>query len=121
MTSEEKLRLKRLAGRLAPFVIPASVALFPIVLTLWVFRRNWTSIPYGDDWYTPGSQIVSFLQGSLSFVDVFRQHNESRLLFPTLYNLFLVAVTGRWDSKDAIVLIDRKSTRLNSSHLVISY
>lgn len=105
MTSEEKLRLKRLAGRLAPFVIPASVALFPIVLTLWVFRRNWTSIPYGDDWYTPGSQIVSLLQGSLSFVDVFRQHNESRLLFPTLYNLFLVAVTGRWDSKDAIVLM----------------
>jgi len=105
MTSEEKLKLKRFTGRFLSFVLPVSVAFFPIVLTLWAFRHNWTSIPYGDDWYTPGSQIISFLQGSLHFADLFRQHNQSRLLFPTLYNLFLVAVTGRWDSRDAIVLM----------------
>jgi len=105
MTSEEKLRLKRFGRRLVPLVSPTLVALFPIVLTLWVFRRNWTSIPYEDDWYTPGAQIVSFLEGNLRFADLFRQHNESRLLFPNLCNLFLVAITGRWDSKDAIVLL----------------
>ena len=104
MTPEQKLRLKRIGCRLVPLVSPTLVALFPIMVTLSVFRRNWTSVPYEDDWYTPGTQIISFLEGNLHFVDLFRQHNESRLLFPNLCNLFLVAVTGRWDSKDAIVL-----------------
>ena len=104
MTSEEELRLKRIGRRLAPLVSPTLVALFPIMVTLLIFRRNWTSVPYEDDWYTPGAQIISFLQGNLQFADLFRQHNESRLLFPNLCNLLLVAVTGRWDSKDTIVL-----------------
>ena len=104
MTSEENLRLKSIGRRLAPLVSPTLVALFPIMVTLWVVRRNWTSVPWRDDWYTPGAQIISFLEGNLHFVDLFRQHNESRLLFPNLCNLFLVGVTGRWDSKDAIVL-----------------
>ena len=104
MTSEENLRLNSIGRRLGPLVSPTLVALFPIMVTLWVFRRNWTSVPWRDDWYTPGAQIISFLEGNLHFVDLFRQHNESRLLFPNLCNLFLVGVTGRWDSKDAIVL-----------------
>jgi len=101
---EENLRLKSIGRRLAPLVSPSLVALFPIMVTLWVFRRNWTSVPWRDDWYTPGAQIISFLEGNLHFGDLFRQHNESRLLFPNLCHLFLVGVTGRWDSKDAIVL-----------------
>jgi hypothetical protein len=68
-------------------------------------RGNWTSVPYGDEWWTPGGQIVSLLHGTLRFGDLFQQHNESRKLFPNLYYLGLVAVTGRWDVKDAMVLM----------------
>jgi hypothetical protein len=102
--SEENLTLNSIGRRFAPLVSPTLVALFPIMVTLWVFRRNWTSVPWRDDWYTPGAQIISFLERNLHFVDLFRQHNESRLLFPNLCNLFLVGVTGRWDPKDAILL-----------------
>lgn len=80
-------------------------AVFPIALTQRVVRGNWTSVPYGDDWWTPGRQIVSLFHGTLRFADVFQQHNESRPLFPNLYYLLMVAVTGRWDVKDAMLLM----------------
>ena len=68
-------------------------------------RANWTSVPYGDDWWTPGGQIISFFDGTLRFADLFQQHNESRPLFPNLYYILMAAVTGRWDVKDAMVLM----------------
>ena len=68
-------------------------------------RSNWISVPYYDDWYHPGAQIVSFLQGTLRFADLFGQHNESRPLFPHLYYLLMFVFTGRWDVKDAMVLM----------------
>jgi hypothetical protein len=86
-------------------VIPILVALFPIALTQRIMRENWTSVPYADDWWAPGRQIVSFLQGTLHFADLFQQHNESRKLFPNLCYLILVAITGRWEVKDAMVLM----------------
>jgi hypothetical protein len=86
-------------------LVPILLGLSPIALTLRIVRGNWTSVPYGDEWWTPGGQIVSFLHGILRFADLFQQHNESRKLFPNLYYLGLVAVTGRWDVKDAMVLM----------------
>jgi hypothetical protein len=93
------------ARRVKSVVVPIFVGLFPIGLTLRIMRGNWTSVPYGDEWWTPGRQIVSFLHGSLRFADLFQQHNESRKLFPNLWYLGLVALTGRWDVKDAMVLM----------------
>jgi hypothetical protein len=91
--------------RLKSVVVPILVGLCPIALTLRIMRGNWTSVPYYDEWWTPGRHIVSFLQGTLRFADLFQQHNESRKLFPNIYYLGLVAVTGRWDVKDAMVLM----------------
>jgi hypothetical protein len=91
--------------RFRSVVVPILVGLFPIVLTLRIVRGNWTSVPYGDEWWTPGRHIVSFLHGALRFADLFQQHNESRKLFPNLYYLGLVAVTGRWDVKDTMMLM----------------
>jgi hypothetical protein len=85
--------------------IPILVGLFPIALTQRIMRVNWTSVPYGDDWWTPGRQIVSFVNGTLRLADLFQQHNESRPLFPNLYYILMTAITGRWDVKDAMVLI----------------
>jgi hypothetical protein len=91
--------------RVKSAVVPILVGLSPIALTLRIVRGNWTSVPYFDEWWTPGRHIVSFLHGTLRFADLFQQHNESRKLFPNLYYLGLVAVTGRWDVKDAMVLM----------------
>lgn len=91
--------------RLPSLVVPILVGLFPIALTLRIMRTNWTSVPYGDDWWTPGGQIMSFFDGTLRFADLFQQHNESRPLFPNLYYILVAAVTGRWDVKDAMVLM----------------
>jgi len=93
-----------LRRRLRSLVVPTLVGLFPIALTLRIMRANWTSVPYGDDWWTPGGQIISFFDGTLRFADLFQQHNESRPLFPNLYYILMAAVTGRWDVKDAMVL-----------------
>jgi hypothetical protein len=94
-----------LRRRFKSVVGPLLVGLFPIALAVRITRGNWTSVPYGDEWWTPGGQILSFLRGTLRFADLFQQHNESRKLFPNLYYLGLVAVTGRWDVKDAMVLM----------------
>jgi hypothetical protein len=91
--------------RVKSLVLPMLVGLFPIALTLRIIRGNWTSVPYYDEWWTPGRHIISFLQGTLRLADLFQQHNESRKLFPNLYYLFLVAVTGRWDVRDTMVLM----------------
>jgi len=91
--------------RLPSLIVPILVGLFPIALTLRIMRANWTSVPYGDDWWTPGGQIISFFDGTLRFADLFQQHNESRPLFPNLYYILMAAVTGRWDVKDAMVLM----------------
>jgi hypothetical protein len=91
--------------RVKSAVVPVLVGLFPIALTLRIMRGNWTSVPYFDEWWTPGGQIVSFLHGTLRFADLFQQHNERRKLFPNLYYLGLVAISGRWDVKDAMVLM----------------
>jgi hypothetical protein len=87
------------------FVAPILVGLFPIAVTLRIIRGNWVSVPFKDEWWHPGGQIVSFFHGTLRFVDLFQQHNESRPLFPRLYNLLMTALTGRWDVKDAMVLM----------------
>jgi hypothetical protein len=52
-------------------VVPILVGLFPIALTVRIVRGNWMSVPYGDEWWTPGGQIVSFLHCTLRFADLF--------------------------------------------------
>ena len=91
--------------RIRSLVVPILVGLFPIALTVRIIRGNWTSVPYGDEWWTPGRQIISFFQGTLRFADLLQQHNESRPLFPNLYCLLMAAVSGRWDVKDSMVLM----------------
>jgi hypothetical protein len=77
----------------------------PIVIAFVMMRRHWTSVPFYDEWYTPGAQIASFFQGALSISDLWSQHNESRKLFPRLYYLTLTWLTGRWDVKDEMLLM----------------
>src|SRR4029077_2624462 len=92
-------------SRIGSLIVPMFVALLPIDLTRRIIRENWTSVPYYDEWWTPGRHIVSFLNGTLRLTDLFQQHNEARPLFPNLCSLLMTAVTGRWDVKDAMALM----------------
>lgn len=80
-----------------------TLGVLPIVIAFVMMKRHWTSVPYYDEWYTPGTQIVSFFQGALSISDLWSQHNESRKLFPRLYYLALTWLSGRWDVKDEML------------------
>jgi hypothetical protein len=92
-------------SRIGSLIVPMFLALLPIDFTRRIIRENWTSVPYYDEWWTPGGHIVSFLNGTLRLTDLFQQHNEARPLFPNLCNLLMTAVTGRWDVKDAMALM----------------
>src|SRR2546430_15920606 len=70
-------------------IIGITVGTLPIIVAFVMMKRHWTSVPYEDDWWTPGTQIVSFLQGTLSISELWSQHNDSRPVFSRLYYLAL--------------------------------
>lgn len=84
-------------------IVGITLGTLPIIVAFVMMRRHWTSVPYGDEWWTPGTQIVAFFQGPLSISDLWSQHNESRKLFPRLYYLTLTWLSGRWEVKDAML------------------
>ncbi len=86
-------------------IMGMTLGTLPIVVAFVMMRHHWTSVPYADEWHTPGTQIVSFFQGVLSISDLWSQHNESRKLFPRLYYLALTWLSGRWDVKDEMLLM----------------
>lgn len=74
----------------------ALLAMLPaIAMWHWV-STHWVSVPYWDEWQTPGSQFVSWARGTLSWAEMFSQHNESRKFFPRLL-YFALEHFGGWD------------------------
>lgn len=54
------------------------VALLP-ALSMWHWvSTNWVPLPFWDEWHTPGSQFESWYRGTLTWKEMFSQHNESR-------------------------------------------
>jgi hypothetical protein len=86
-------------------ILGLTVGPLPIIIAFVMMRHHWTSVPYGDEWWTPGTQIVAFSRGVFSIADLWRQHNESRKVFPCLYYLAFVWLSGRWDVKDEMLLM----------------
>lgn len=79
------------------------VSLFPAILAVVETMRHWVSLPYWDEWYTPGLVLISYVKGTVGFPDLFLQHNESRKLFPRLIYLALAKLHG-WDVRDGMVI-----------------
>ena len=79
------------------------VALIPVVLAVIATLRHWIPLPYWDEWFTPGTLLMSYAKGTLSFSDFFRQHNESRKAFPCLLYITLAKFHG-WDVRDGMVI-----------------
>ena len=70
-------------------VVPAAVALHTMC-------TNWVSVPYWDAWQTPGAQIAAWCRGTLTFGELFSQHNEHRPFFSRLVYVGMAAAMG-WD------------------------
>lgn len=59
---------------------------------------------FWDEWYTPGAQLASYYRGTLTFADLFSQHNEHRLFFPRLIWLPMAILAGSWDVRHEMIL-----------------
>ena len=91
------------------FVQPAkrglavTLLLAPCALALFVMVRYWVPVPYWDEWSTPADQLIAYYRGTLSFSDLWSQHNESRKFFPRLLYLLVIPAAG-WDVRYFMVL-----------------
>lgn len=77
--------------------------MFPIALAFYTMCTHWVSLPYWDAWHTPGGQIASWCNGTLSFAELFSQHNEHRPFFPRLVYVPMAAAFG-WDVRREMAL-----------------
>ena len=74
----------------------ALVAIAPVILMWHWVSTNWVPVPYWDEWHTPGSQFESWYRGTLTWAEMFSQHNETRNFFPRLL-YFTLQYFGGWD------------------------
>lgn len=89
----------KVAGR----VLCATLIALPILCALQVMRTHWVAVPWWDEWLTPGETLTSYYRGTLTFADLWSQHNESRKLVPRLVYLALYLPRG-WDVRYGMVL-----------------
>lgn len=85
--------------RLALFL----VSLLPAFVLIPHILQTWVSVPYWDDWYTPGHQLLSLAKGQLTIHEMFSQHNESRPFIPRL--ILLPMDWFGWDVRKAMSVI----------------
>src|SRR6476646_3110209 len=79
------------------------IALAPFILAVVEALRHWVPLPYWDEWFSPGTLLLSYAKGTLSFSDFFYQHNERRKTFPYLLYITLAKIHG-WDVRDGMVI-----------------
>jgi|GEM_PF-1803129 len=75
--------------------------LLPALIVGSLVLRYWVNVPEGDDWETPGQLYVSMASHGLTFGELVRLHNESRMVVPRLIHALLLQVFG-WDTRAAI-------------------
>ncbi len=80
------------------------LAIIPPLAAAAVVLTNWVPLPLWDEWFTPGETFTRWCTGTLSFHDLFAQHNESQTFFPRLFYLVLVQAGG-WDVRKEMALI----------------
>lgn len=83
--------------------LPYLLACLPLPVALHLLVRYWVNVPIWDEWDTPGNALVAFAKGSLSWAELFAQHNESRKFFPRLIYLALSGF-GPWDVRASMLV-----------------
>lgn len=79
------------------------LACLPALLALRVQLKHWVNVPIWDEWDTPGVAILHASQHTLTWADLFAQHNESRKVLPRLICIAL-AIPAGWDVRHAMAL-----------------
>lgn len=69
----------------------------PLILGFLVWKYG-VSVPFGDEWETPGLSLIKFNLNQITWHDLIAQHNESRMLFPRLLLISLSGITN-WNTK----------------------
>ena len=85
-------------------VILAVIAILPAIQMWHWVSSNWVPLPFWDEWHTPGSQFESWYRGTLTWQEMFSQHNESRNFFPRLL-YFALQYFGGWDVRKEIRVV----------------
>ena len=84
-------------GRLA-WYLPVAVFLLVTITQLWLVARAGTDIPFQDQWDSEGHWLYpAWHEGRLHAADLFRPHNEHRIVWTHLLNLGLFVANGQWD------------------------
>ena len=74
------------ASYAAALAIPAGVVLALVL-------RHGVNVPFWDQWELVGL-LAAASDGTLTWAEIFRQHNEHRMVFPKIIMLALAALTG---------------------------
>lgn len=80
-----------------------AAAIAPALLALRIQKKHWVNIPIWDEWDTPGVALLHFAQGSLTWADLFAQHNESRKVVPRLIHVAIASMAS-WDVRQGMAL-----------------
>src|SRR5205085_6005726 len=78
-------------------------AVSPALIAFVIQKKHWINIPIWDEWDTPGIALLHYAQRTLTWGDLFAQHNESRKVVPRLIHIAIASVAG-WDVRQGMVL-----------------
>lgn len=76
------------------------IAVLFIVLgaRLWLVSAYGSATPFWDQWGAEAASLYKpYLEGSLRWPDLFAAHNEHRIFFTRVIDLFLLKANGAWD------------------------
>ncbi len=75
----------------------AAFTLIVLGAKLWTIQLWTTDLPFWDQWDEARLWFIPWLEGHLSWHDLFRAHNEHRIVFTRLLDMLEVQVNGQWD------------------------
>ncbi len=80
------------------WLLPAAAFCLVLVAQLWLVAAAGTDIPFHDQWDVEGRRLYPALRdGTASVADLFRPHNEHRIVWTHLLNRTLFSLNGQWD------------------------
>lgn len=76
-----------------------SLAFLPFAIWLVLIDHYGVNFPIHDQWDTPRQQLVAYFKNEFNLEILFRQHNESRKVFPILIFMIFPLLTGEWNTR----------------------
>ncbi|MEN5267504.1 hypothetical protein ABE502_00810 [Stenotrophomonas sepilia] len=84
---------------LSPLQVAAAVAILALVVRLFYVQHFAVPMPFWDQWDAEGAFLLKpWVDGTFSWEDLIRTHNEHRILPTRLVTLATFMVTGQWNN-----------------------